>query len=132
MAQKFLYLNSRDEFFRVDISRIVYFEADGNYTNIILSNKLKGVVCMNLSQMQSVLSANLKESANIFARIGKSHIINLNYVYHISILRQRLTLSDGINFEYVLNVSKDALRKLRELFISGLSSQIPLNESANE
>lgn len=132
MAQKFLYLNSRDEFFRVDISRIVYFEADGNYTNIILSNKLKGVVCMNLSQMQSVLSANLKESANIFARIGKSHIINLNYVYHISILRQRLTLSDGINFEYVLNVSKDALRKLRELFISGLSSQIPLNESASE
>lgn len=125
MAQKFLYLNSRDEFFRVDISRIVYFEADGNYTNIILSNKLKGVVCMNLSQMQSVLSANLKESANIFARIGKSHIINLNYVYHISILRQRLTLSDGINFEYVLGVSKDALRKLRELFISGLSSQIP-------
>lgn len=132
MAQKFLYLNSRDEFFRVDISRIVYFEADGNYTNIILSNKLKGVVCMNLSQMQSVLSANLKESANIFARIGKSHIINLNYVYHISILRQRLTLSDGMNFEYVLTVSKDALRKLRELFISGLSSQIPLNESANE
>lgn len=132
MAQKFLYLNSRDEFFRVDISRIVYFEADGNYTNIILSNKLKGVVCMNLSQMQSVLSANLKESANIFARIGKSHIINLNYVYHISILRQRLTLSDGMNFEYVLTVSKDALRKLRELFISGLSSQIPLNESAHE
>lgn len=132
MAQKFLYLNSRDEFFRVDISRIVYFEADGNYTNIILSNKLKGVVCMNLSQMQSVLSANLKESANIFARIGKSHIINLNYVYHISILRQRLTLSDGMNFEYVLNVSKDALRKLRELFISGLSSQIPLNESVHE
>lgn len=34
MAKRFLYLNSRDEFFRVDISKIVYFEADGNYTNI--------------------------------------------------------------------------------------------------
>ena len=106
MAQKFLYINSRDEFFRVDISRIVYFEAEGNYTNIILSNKLKGIVCMNLSQMQTVLSDNLKEAASIFARVGKSHIINLNYVYHISILRQRLTLSDGINFEYALSVSK--------------------------
>lgn len=132
MAQKFLYLNSRDEFFRVDISRIVYFEADGNYTNIILSNRIKGVVCMNLSQMQTLLSANLKESASIFARVGKSHIINLNYVYHISILRQHLTLSDGVNFEYVLGVSKDALRKLRELFISGLSSNIPLNEDSHE
>ena len=132
MAQKFLYINARDEFFRVDISRIVYFEAEGNYTNIILSNKLKGIVCMNLSQMQTVLSDNLKEAASIFARVGKSHIINLNYVYHISILRQRLTLSDGINFEYALSVSKEALKKLRELFISGLSSQIPLNESENE
>ncbi len=87
---------------------------------------------MNLSQMQTVLSDNLKEAASIFARVGKSHIINLNYVYHISILRQRLTLSDGINFEYALSVSKEALKKLRELFISGLSSQIPLNESENE
>jgi len=129
MAKKFLYLNSRDEFFRVDISKIVYFEADGNYTNIILSNRVRGVVCMNLSQMQAVLSENLKESASIFARIGKSHIINLNYVYQIAIVRQKLVLSDGENFEYTLSVSKDALKKLRELFISGLSSQIPLNES---
>lgn len=129
-TKKFLYLNSRDEFFRVDISKIVYFEAEGNYTNIILSNKVKGIVCMNLSQMQSVLTDNLKEAASIFARIGKSHIINLNYVYQIAIVRQRLILSDGENFEFALNVSKDALKKLRELFISGLTRNIPLNEAS--
>lgn len=129
-SKKFLYLNSRDEFFRVDISKIVYFEAEGNYTNIILSNKVKGIVCMNLSQMQSVLTDNLKEAASIFARIGKSHIINLNYVYQIAIVRQRLILSDGEHFEFALNVSKDALKKLRELFISGLTKNIPLNEAS--
>lgn len=129
-TKKFLYLNSRDEFFRVDISKIVYFEAEGNYTNIILSNKVKGIVCMNLSQMQTVLTDNLKEAASIFARIGKSHIINLNYVYQIAIVRQRLILSDGENFEFALNVSKDALKKLRELFISGLTRNIPLNEAS--
>lgn len=31
---KYLYLNSRDEFFRLDISKIVYFESDGNYTQL--------------------------------------------------------------------------------------------------
>lgn len=127
MAKKFLYLNSRDEFFRIDISKIVYFEADGNYTNIILSNKVRGVVCMNLSQMQSVLTESLKETATIFARIGKSHIINLNYVYQIAIVRQKLVLSDGENFEYVINASKEALKNLRELFISGFTKNIPLN-----
>ncbi len=121
--KKFLYLNSRDEFFRVDISKIVYFESDGNYTNIILSNKIKGTVCMNLAQMQSVLSSSLRESASMFARVGKRHIINLNYVYLIAILRQRLTLSDGENFEYTIPVSKDALKKLRDLLVESITAK---------
>ena len=107
---KYLYLNSRDEFFRVDISKIVYFESDGNYTNIILNNKVKGTVCMNLAQMQSILGESLKDAAGIFARVGKRHIINLTFVYQIAILRQKLTLSDGENFEYQISISKDALK----------------------
>lgn len=118
---KYLYLNSRDEFFRVDISKIVYFESDGNYTNIILNNKMKATVCMNLAQMQEVLNESLKEGARIFARIGKRHIINLSYVYQIAILRQRLVLSDGENFEYHLSISKEALKKLRDMYISNIS-----------
>lgn len=115
--EKYLYLNSRDEFFRIDISKIVYFEADGNYTHIYLSNKMKGTVCMNLHTMQEILSQSLKDAASIFARVGKSHIINLKYVYNIAILRQKLKLSDGENFSYTISISKEALKKLRELFI---------------
>ncbi len=118
---KYLYLNSRDEFFRVDITKIVYFESDGNYTNIILNNKMKATICMNLAQMQNILSESLKENARIFARIGKRHIINLSYVYQIAILRQKLVLSDGENFEYHLNISKEALKKLRDMYIIKLS-----------
>lgn len=120
---KFLYLNSRDEFFRVDISKIVYFESDGNYTNIILNNKMKATVCMNLAQMQSILSERLKDEAGMFARIGKRHIVNLTFVYQIAILRQKLTLSDGENFEYQVSVSKDALKKLRDMYVSGSTTK---------
>lgn len=118
---KYLFLNSRDEFFRVDISKIVYFESDGNYTNIVLNNRMKATVCMNLAQMQTILNASLNEGAAIFGRIGKRHIVNLNYVYQIAILRQKLVLSDGENFEYQLTISKEALKKLREMYIMGLS-----------
>lgn len=118
---KYLYLNSRDEFFRVDISKIIYFESDGNYTNIVLSNKMKATVGVNLVQMQSILSESLKDAAAVFARVGKRHIINLTFVYQIAILRQRLTLSDGEKFEYQISVSKDALKKLRDMYIAGLS-----------
>lgn len=115
---KYLYLNSRDEFFRIDISKIVYFEADGNYTNIVLSNKVKGTVCMNLAQMQNCLSNKLQESANKFARVGKRYIINLTYVYQIAIVRQKLILSDGDNFEYQISISKEALKTLRDMFVA--------------
>lgn len=121
MKNIYLNLNSRDEFLRIDISKIVYFEADGNYTNIVLANQLKGVVCMNLAHMQQVLSDSLKEKATIFARVGKRHIINHTYVYQINVLRQKLVLSDGKNFTFQLDVSKEALKQLKELYISSLN-----------
>ncbi len=135
MNKKYLYLNSRDELYRIDISKIVYFEAEGNYTNVVLSNKLKGAVCMNLAQMQQVLSDSLKESASIFARVGKRYIVNLTYVYQIGVLRQKLTLSDGEVFAYQLNISKEALKKLKELYvnsISGHTQEIENNEESNK
>lgn len=120
MNGKYLYLNSRDELYKIDISRIVYFEADGNYTNIVLCNKVKGTVCMNLAQMQLLLSKNLKESASRFARIGKRFIVNLDYVYQISVLKQKLVLSDGNVFAFQLNISKEALKKLKEMYVTAI------------
>lgn len=121
MNRKYLYLNSRDELYRIDFTKIVYFEAEGNYTHFVLCNKLRGTVCMNLSRMQKILSESLKEQASIFARVGKSTIINLTYVYQIGTLRQKLILSDGEKFAFQLNVSKDALKKLKELYVSSIA-----------
>ncbi len=121
MSKRYLFLTARDEFYRLDISKIVYFEADGNYTRFTMANGQKGAVLMNLSSMQSLLSASLKEEASIFARVGKSVIVNLNFVYHIEILRQKLTLSDGERFAYQLAISKEALRKLKEMYIATIT-----------
>ena len=132
MNKTFLYLNSRDELYRIDISKIVYFEAEGNYTNFVLSNKLKGAVCMNLAQMQQVLSDSLKESASIFARVGKRYIVNLTYVYQIGVLRQKLTLSDGEVFAYQLNISKEALKKLKELYVNSIGGHAKERDNNNE
>ena len=114
---QYLFLNSRDELLRIDIQNIVYFEADGNYANIISVNKLKGVVCVNLAQMQKLLSERLLEKANIFARVGKKYIVNLKHVYSINTIRQQIILSDGATFTYQLSIGKDALKELKHLFI---------------
>jgi DNA-binding LytR/AlgR family response regulator len=76
---------------------------------------------MNLTQMQQVLIANFKENASIFVRIGKSYIINRSCIFQISVQRQKLLLSDGENFSYTLDVSKEALKRLKEWFVVRLS-----------
>ena len=117
MATDYLYINTRDELLRFDCSKIVYMEGDGNYTNIVLVNKIKASVCLNLSDMQRLISESLKERASIFARVGKRFIVNLNFVYQINVLRQVLTVTDGVHFAFQLGISKEALRKLKDIMV---------------
>lgn len=117
MNDQFLVFNSRDELVRMDITTIVYFEADGNYTQIVTVNKLKASVLMNLSQMIKALDEQLGEDAQLFMRIGKRFIINFRFIYQINVLKQTLVLSDGSRFAFQLSVSKDALRKVKELML---------------
>ena len=112
-----LFLNSRDDLLRIDMREIAYFEADGNYTNIVLTNKLKCTVGMSLGKMEKILAERLKGKVMYFARIGKSYIINLNLVFQINVLKHRLVLSNYRQCSYTLDVSKDALKKLKELMI---------------
>lgn len=113
---EYIYFNSRDELLRVEASSLVYFEADGNYTRIVLANGFTGIVCMNLSKMEKMLTLSLKSKAKVFARVGKRHIVNLNYVLKINALQQSLVLSDQKVFLYDLNISKDALKALKEMY----------------
>lgn len=125
MAAEYLYINTRDELLRIDCSKIVYMEGDGNYTTIVLVNKLKASVCMNLSEMQRFISESLKERASIFARIGKRFIVNINYIYQINVLRQALTVSDGVHFAFQLGISKEALRTLKTVMVQRANLMSP-------
>lgn len=120
MKSNYLYINSRDELLRVELTSIVYFEADGNYTNVISSNGLKGLIGMNLAKMEKTIAATPKRKSVRFARIGKRYIINMGYIYQISPLAQTLVLSDQKSFSYDLAISKEALKKLKEIVVDSI------------
>lgn len=124
MATDYLYINTRDELLRLDCSKVVYMEGDGNYTNIVLVNKVKASVCMNLSELQRLISESLRERASIFARVGKRFIINLGFIYQINVLRQMLVLTDGVHFAYQLGISKEALRQLKTIMVDNANRRI--------
>jgi DNA-binding LytR/AlgR family response regulator len=68
--------------------------------------------------MEQYLAEKLNDDAKIFARIGKSCIINLNYVYQIDIVKQKLSLLHAESQKvFILSASKEALRNLRNIYI---------------
>ncbi len=112
-----LYFNTRDELNRIDVAKIVYFEADGNYTDIVMVNKLRAAICMNLGEMEKAIAQQLTPEENTFMRIGKRFIINMRYIYQINVLKQQLILSDYDHFAFQVNISKEALRKVKDLML---------------
>ena len=119
----FLYINTRDELVRLDCSKVVYMEGEGNYTNIVLANKQKVSVCMNLSKTQQFFSEKLREHASIFARVGKRFIVNMNFIFKVQPQLQSLVLTDGINFAFKLGIAKEALKQLKTILVQRVQNQ---------
>ena len=114
MDASYLYLNSHNELFRINLMDVVYFEAAGNYTEINLVNGAKSLVCMNLAKMHRLVQMALKDKARLFPRIGKSFLVNISYVYHINVSQQKLQLTDQKTCMYEVSLSKEALKGLKD------------------
>lgn len=114
---KYIYFNSLDELVRLSINSIVYFESDGNYTNVITINKLRSTVGMNLGEMEKALASQLGTVSTIFIRIGKRYIVNRNFIYKLNIQKQMLVLSDLMHFAFQLSISKEALKNMKQLLM---------------
>lgn len=113
----YVYFNTRDEFVRVDLRRVVFFEADKNYVHIIFQNGNKATILLSLSNVAKVLTSYIKEHNLQFVRIGKSHIVNLAFLFQINVLKQQLILSDNYSPRtYTLNISKISLKALKDLY----------------
>lgn len=113
----YLLFNSRDELLRVKVQNIVYFESEGNYTSMVTINKLRPTVCMNLGHIEQLLAGRIGDKRVVFVRVGKRHIVNVNYLYSIVPAKQRLVLSDQSTFAYQLDISKEALAKMKQLVV---------------
>lgn len=105
----------RDELIKVVLNDIVYFQADGNYSNMVLASQKKQLLTMNLSKIQLTLDDQLGKQSILFERVGRDLIIRKSYLFSIQTLKKRLTLAvPGSDKYFELHISKEALKKLKE------------------
>lgn len=114
-----LIISNTAELVRLCGEDIVSIEADGNYSTLYIVGEEKRVVLFQLGQLERMMGEQLAEEAEAFIRIGRSLIINRNYIFYINLNRQQLLLRDtnGRRYETV-KVSHESLRKLKELIES--------------
>lgn len=111
-----LIISLSNELIRVIPERIVYISSDGNYSTMVLHDKAKQLFSFNLSHFQKIIESQLKADATMFIRLGKSAIINREYIYKINISKQQVVLSDmNLNESFVITASKEALKQLKNL-----------------
>lgn len=107
-------ITTSNELIRIYPERIVYISSDGNYSVMVLHDKTEHLFSFNLSHFQQILEEQMKAEASVFIRIGKSLIINRNYIYKINIGKQTLIMSDmKLANSFTLSASKEALKQLK-------------------
>ncbi len=102
------------EVLRVPADAVVYVTADGNYSALTTADGEDYVLTMQLGQIERRLAEVLNSEDNRFIRIGKSLIVNRDYITFINPTRQKLLLSDCRTFRREVSASKDALRALKD------------------
>lgn len=111
-----IFFNTRDELTKVCLDDVMYVTSDGNY---IALNFKSGRTVTLLASLQNFMQAVSSMKDYHFERIGKSHVVNIDYVSQVNSLRRTIVLvDDDMNERVELIVSKDAIRTLKAAVIS--------------
>lgn len=108
---EWLRISTSTELVRVQTDDIVFVHADGNYSKVLLYNGKKHTMTFQLHFFDETFQR-LKN--NFFVRVGRSLIVNKNYIYLINLTEQRMILTGGkLDGEYEVKASKEALKELK-------------------
>ncbi|MDR0732666.1 MAG: LytTR family transcriptional regulator [Dysgonamonadaceae bacterium] len=112
---RYLVFKTRDELVRIKIERILYFEAERNYTRLILANGIQFVFAVNLGKIEEMLENQIQNHDSMLLRVGKSFIINKNHVIQISLPKNKLLFEAADGKAKELTVPKEPLKLLKDL-----------------
>lgn len=114
MGKDLLFATST-ELIRIPSDAVVYITADGNYSAITMADGSSYVLTMQLGHIERRIADIVEDNDNRFIRIGKSLIVNREFITYINPSRQKVTLSDCRTFRHDATASREALKTLKEL-----------------
>lgn len=101
------------ELLRVPLAHLMYITSDGNYSNVVTQDGRQRMVSMQLGVLEDLICDTLGDDSDTFLRIGRSLIVNVEFIYFIDTAKQQLILSDCCGSYHELSASRDVLGKLK-------------------
>lgn len=109
----YIIISKGTEFLRVPQDKLVYISSEGNYSNVVTVDNRQRLVTFQLGQLEGMIGEQLGEKGSHFLRVGRSLIINIDYIYLIDVSKQQLVLSDCAGCYHELSASREVLIKLK-------------------
>lgn len=110
---KYIVISKGAELLRIPSERLMYVSSDGNYSNVFTQDGRCRLVCLQLGQIEDMIGNQLGETGGNFVRIGRSLIINTDYIFFIDTTKQQLILSDCNGSWHELTASREVLNRLK-------------------
>lgn len=116
-------INTRDEYIKVDLDKMLYAVADDNYISLHFLNGQNVVVCLSLLKLSQMIVGAYGTEKTKFIRIGRKYIVNRLYIMQINLLKQVLVLSDMEEIKPIaIPVPKEALKALRLTLVENIKN----------
>lgn len=110
---RFISISSSNEMLRIPSGVLMYITAEGNYSEIYLQDGTHRLVSFQLGQMVDLLEEQSGEDDSPFIRIGKSLIVNRDFIYRIDVSEQEFIVSDWNGKYKSIKASRKALIMLK-------------------
>ena len=110
---KHIIISKGTELLRIPADSLMFVSSDGNYSNITTEDGRTKLVTLQLGQIEDILQVQLSNAESNFLRLGRSLIINTNYIYFIDTSKQELILSNCKGSYHSLTASREVLIKLK-------------------
>lgn len=124
-----IYFSTRDEITRVNFNDVLYIKSDGNYAVLVFKSGRKTTLLSSLHTINQLLQTTYTD---MFIFIGRSHILNMNYISNISSARKTITIADDNTKEaFTLKVSKDSIATIRHAMASRMGKAVSDFETKN-
>ncbi|OYP67396.1 LytTR family transcriptional regulator DNA-binding domain-containing protein [Prevotella sp. P2-180] len=124
MDKKYILLSNSNTLIKIPIECLVCIMSDGSYSIVSLIDRTTYTFSFNLHSFEIFLESQLGLESQKFIRVGKSLIVNSEYIFSIDIQKQEIVLSDHeMRIKLHQKASKEALKELKSIIEESINKK---------